>query len=78
MIDIFINTEKFSVQEGSTLAAALYQTPLFYHRVSVKGQPRAAFCGMGVCQECRMRVDGVRVLACQTLCYSGMIVEVQQ
>ena len=78
MIDIYINKQNISVLEGTTLAAALYQTPPFYHRISVTGQPRTAFCGMGVCQECRVQVDGLRVLACQTLCYPGMIVELQQ
>ncbi|HCI6741169.1 TPA: (2Fe-2S)-binding protein, partial [Klebsiella variicola subsp. variicola] len=36
---------------------------------------RAPFCGMGVCQECRVTVDGLRVLACQTLCRAGMQIE---
>ncbi|HGI7054042.1 TPA: 2Fe-2S iron-sulfur cluster-binding protein, partial [Klebsiella aerogenes] len=36
---------------------------------------RAPFCGMGVCQECRVTVDGLRVLACQTLCRSDMQIE---
>jgi hypothetical protein len=42
-------------------------------RRSVLGQARAAYCGMGVCHECRVTIDGVaHVLACQTLCRSGM------
>jgi len=44
-------------------------------RTSVTGQPRAPFCGMGVCQECRVLVDGRRRLACQTVCIEGMRVE---
>jgi aerobic-type carbon monoxide dehydrogenase small subunit (CoxS/CutS family) len=44
-------------------------------RASVTGQPRAPFCGMGVCQECRVRIDGRRRLACQTVCAEGMRVE---
>jgi hypothetical protein len=44
-------------------------------RVSVSGQPRAALCAMGVCQECRMTIDGrAHVLACQTLCREGMAI----
>jgi len=30
---------------------------------------------MGICQECRMLVDGRRRLACQTLCQDGMAVD---
>lgn len=44
-------------------------------RASVSGQPRAALCGMGVCQECRMTIDGrAHVLACQTVCRDGMVI----
>jgi predicted molibdopterin-dependent oxidoreductase YjgC len=47
-------------------------------RVSVSGQPRAALCAMGVCQECRMTIDGrAHVLACQTLCRNGMRIETE-
>jgi aerobic-type carbon monoxide dehydrogenase small subunit (CoxS/CutS family) len=44
-------------------------------RISVRGDARAPLCGMGVCQECRVSVDGQRQLACQTLCIEGMQVE---
>ena len=44
-------------------------------RLSVSGETRAPFCGMGICQECRLLIDGRRRLACQTLCSNGMHVE---
>ena len=31
--------------------------------------------GEALCQECRITVDGLRVLACQTLCRAGMQIE---
>jgi D-hydroxyproline dehydrogenase subunit alpha len=37
-------------------------------RRSVSGEPRAPVCGMGVCHECAVDVEGRRQLACQTLC----------
>lgn len=44
-------------------------------RVSVSGQPRAALCGMGVCQECRVTIDeAAHALACQTICRDGMTI----
>lgn len=47
-------------------------------RVSVSGQPRAAFCAMGICQECRMTIDGrAHVLACQTVCRNGMTISTE-
>lgn len=42
-------------------------------RRSVSGMLRGPLCGMGVCQECRVTIDGrAHQLACQTLCASGM------
>jgi succinate dehydrogenase/fumarate reductase-like Fe-S protein len=32
---------------------------------------------MGICQECRVTIDGQRRLACQTSCSAGMQVETQ-
>lgn len=36
---------------------------------------RVPLCGMGVCQECRVTINGLRRLACQTLCQAGMRIE---
>lgn len=48
-------------------------------RRSVGGVLRAPLCGMGVCQECRVTIDGrAHVLACQTLCRAGMCIEAAQ
>ncbi|WP_321781714.1 2Fe-2S iron-sulfur cluster-binding protein [Paraburkholderia sp. J94] len=42
-------------------------------RRSVTGALRGPLCGMGVCQECRVTIDGVaHRLACQTVCAEGM------
>ena len=45
-------------------------------RRSVGGKLRAPLCGMGVCQECRVTINGrAHVLSCQTLCLPGMDVQ---
>lgn len=66
---IHLNGKPVAVAAGSSVAAALAA-----HgdctRTSVSGTPRQAFCGMGVCQECRVQVDG---LSQQT----GCMVQVQ-
>jgi aerobic-type carbon monoxide dehydrogenase small subunit (CoxS/CutS family) len=42
-------------------------------RVSVTGEPRAPLCGMGICFECRVMLDGrAHVRSCQVLCRDGM------
>jgi predicted molibdopterin-dependent oxidoreductase YjgC len=58
---------------GDTIA-----TVLLAHGVQVFGyderhQPRGIFCGMGVCFDCLVTVDGIAdVRACMTLAEEGM------
>ncbi len=70
---IFLNGKQLTVPAGSTVAAAVSiggHTPF---RRSVSGEPRGPLCGMGICFECRVTVDGVpHVKSCQRLCKSGM------
>lgn len=45
-------------------------------RRSVGGMLRGPLCGMGVCHECRVTIDGrAHQLACQTPCTLGMKVQ---
>ena len=74
-LTITIDGEALTVPEGISVAAALALTSDPTTRQAVNGELRAPFCGMGVCQECRVTVDGLRVLACQTLCRTGMQIE---
>ncbi|MBV6787218.1 2Fe-2S iron-sulfur cluster-binding protein [Xanthomonas campestris pv. olitorii] len=46
------------VPAGASVAAAVAQVTLQF-RQSSSGQARAPLCGMGVCFECRVRIDGV-------------------
>ena len=71
-IEFLLNGEPLRVPRGTSVAAALAFRPPGVARVSVSGQARAPFCGMGICQECRVDIDGRRVLACQSTCRDGM------
>ncbi|QJP11610.1 (2Fe-2S)-binding protein [Pseudomonas multiresinivorans] len=75
MPDLTLDGRPLRVVAGTTVAAALAQGGDGSTRTSVSGQRRAPLCGMGVCQECRVTIDGQRRLACQTLCREGMQVE---
>jgi len=60
---------------GASVAAAVAQVTQHFRR-SVSGTPRAPLCGMGVCFECRVRIDGVaHVRACMTTVREGMQVQ---
>ncbi|HEY4962870.1 MAG TPA: 2Fe-2S iron-sulfur cluster-binding protein [Terriglobales bacterium] len=42
-------------------------------RRSVSGEPRGALCGMGICFECRVSINGrPHCRSCQILCEPGM------
>jgi len=73
-----VNGRPLSVKTGTSVAAALRiadAARMGVARHSVHGEARAPFCGMGICQECRVDIDGQRRLACQTLCSDGLRVD---
>lgn len=77
MPDLHLDGRPLCVAPGTTVAAALALGGDGSSRTSISGQRRTPLCGMGICQECRVSIDGVRRLACQTLCQDGMQVETQ-
>ena len=73
LISVTINDEKVVVSAGISVAAAIAISGNLVTRISVTGQPRAPFCGMGICMDCRVTIDRqAHQLACQTLCLDGM------
>lgn len=74
-VHIHIDGQAMAVPAGSSVAAALASAPTGFSRLSVCGEPRAPFCGMGICHECRVTIDGRRQLACQTICTGGMRID---
>lgn len=52
---------------GESLAAALTASGIMDFRRTGSGAPRGLFCGMGVCQDCLVEIDGAaNQLACMT------------
>ena len=74
-IHVVIDGTPVRLAPGHSIAAALALLPPGCSRISVSGERRAPFCGMGICHECRVLVNGHRRLACQTLCIDGMVVD---
>lgn len=69
-----LNGAPVEVPAGVSVAAALRHAGSGNTRTSLSGAERAPLCGMGICQECRVRIDGRRRLACQTTVAAGMAV----
>lgn len=69
-IRIVIDGQPRQVAAGISVAAALAGE---WSRRSVGGEARAPLCGMGVCFECRVAIDGrPQQRACQVLVREGM------
>jgi D-hydroxyproline dehydrogenase subunit gamma len=67
-----VNGVPIAVQPGTTVAAAVLIAGAAT-RISVTGEPRAPLCGMGICFECCVTIDGIpHQRSCQILCRSGM------
>lgn len=65
--------------EGESVAAAVMADGGLELRRTEAGAPRGYFCGMGVCFDCVMTVDGVpNTRTCVTWVRDGMTVERQE
>lgn len=76
MVGVKVNGLAIDVPVGATIAAAIITRGESAFRRSVRGEPRGPLCGMGICFECRVTVDGVpHERSCQILCRAGMEIE---
>jgi len=58
---------------GSVVAAAILKSGKHAFRRSITGEPRGPLCGMGICFECRVTIDGeAHGRSCQVTCEDGM------
>jgi D-hydroxyproline dehydrogenase subunit gamma len=74
-LSLTVNGVTVDVEPGTTVATAamLAGQPC---RVSISGAPRGPLCGMGICFECRMTINGrAHCRTCQIRCEPGMDVK---
>ena len=77
-VSITVNGRAVAAPVGSTVAVAMAIAG-HVSRMSVSGQPRGPLCGMGICFECRVMIDGEsQCKSCQIVCRSGMDVHTQE
>jgi sarcosine oxidase subunit alpha len=57
LFQIIVDGVAVVVPRGVSVAAALMNAGLPL-RESARGEARAALCGMGICHECRVTIDG--------------------
>jgi D-hydroxyproline dehydrogenase subunit gamma len=63
---------------GESVAAVLFAEGVAATRHTRRGAPRGVYCGMGVCFDCVLIVDGIpNTRACLTWVKDGMVIERQ-
>jgi D-hydroxyproline dehydrogenase subunit gamma len=78
LIQLQVNGKPVTVPSGSIVAAAVAAAGVTRFRQSISGEPRGPLCGMGICMECRVTINGhTQCRSCQTLCEPGMEVETE-
>ncbi len=71
-VRLVVDDKAIEVPAGTSVAAAVARVGQRFRR-SCSGEPRAPLCGMGVCFECRVRIDGAGPLrACMVEARDGM------
>jgi sarcosine oxidase subunit alpha len=73
MVKLSVDGIAVEAPEGSMVSAAVALAGQSAFRRSATGEPRAPLCGMGICFECRVTIDGQpHVRSCQVPCRPGM------
>ena len=76
---VTVNGKPVEVPPGTMVSAAVTLAGVTTFRRSVTGEARGPLCGMGICFECRVTVDGrPHVRSCQLLCRPGMEVRTDE
>ena len=79
-ITIFVNSRPCIAYKGETVHAALLACGHRTMRKTLKsGQVRGIFCGMGICYDCLVTINGVpNQRACMTLVADCMEIEIDE
>jgi len=77
-VSLRLDGRAVTAYEGETVAALLLAEGHVAARTTLGGQPRSVYCGMGVCFDCLVVVDGVpNTRACVTWVREGLDVRRQ-
>ena len=72
-VTLVVNGVSVTMPVGSFVSAAILKTGVSGFRRSATGELRGPLCGMGICFECRVTIDGEQhCRSCQTVCRDGM------
>ncbi|MBN1315219.1 MAG: (2Fe-2S)-binding protein [Anaerolineales bacterium] len=77
--EIKVDGKPITAYHGETIATALMAAGIIaFHKNRPGHAPSRLYCGMGVCMQCLVTVDGTHSCqACKTLAKPGMKVEIE-
>lgn len=68
-----LNGDEIEFTDGTTVAVAILSSGIDNLRSSISGEPRGPLCGMGICFECRVTINGEKhQTSCMRLVEEGM------
>ena len=72
-VTLLVDGVSVTMPADSMVSAAILKTGKYSFRRSATGEPRGPLCGMGICFECSVTIDGEQhCRSCQTICKNGM------
>ena len=72
-VTLTVDGVSVTMPAGSLVAAAILKSGKYGFRRSATGEARGPLCGMGICFECRVTIDGeAHCRSCQITCENGM------
>lgn len=78
-VKIILDGKQVIAFEGETVATAMMAENIVAMRTNLDGEPRGVFCGMGVCFDCLVVVNGIaNTRACMTWVIDGMQISTQE
>lgn len=79
-VRVIVDGQEVTAHEGESVLAVLWASGRHtLHTTARRREPRGFFCGMGVCFDCLVTVDGMfNVRACLEPVRDGMTITLQQ
>ena len=72
-VTLVVDGVSVTMPTGSMVSASILKSGKHAFRHSATGEARGPLCGMGICFECRVVINGeAHCRSCQTLCENGM------
>jgi len=76
-IEVIVDGRRVEAFEGELVSTVLQAENIcIFGRKHTTGRPSGIYCGMGVCYECLVTIDGTpNIRACQTFAADQMVIE---